>query len=138
MSAVRPDRRRTTCIAVALALALVGLAGCAPQTPDNDTWTGQAEQALTDTMAQVATAGLVLDLQRDDKVPHPYQQVVAQDAEEAAGLTMESFGSVQPPPGRDDAYRDVTSVLSDASDLLAQVRIAVVREDVDRYAALRR
>jgi hypothetical protein len=89
-------------------------------------------------LAQVATARLLLGLHDDDRVPYKYQQVVAQDAEEAAGMTMESFGSVQPPPGHDSAYRDVTAVLSDASGLLAQVRIAVVREEVARYAALRR
>jgi hypothetical protein len=45
---------------------------------------------------------------------------------------------VQPPEGVDDRYKQVTSLLSDASDLAAETRIAIVREDTTEYPTLLR
>jgi hypothetical protein len=78
----------------------------------------------------------MLRQQRDGKAWQNYQQVIALDSEEAAGRTAESFSSIQPPPGDDRQYRRVTTLLSDASDLVADVRIAVVREDTASYSGL--
>jgi hypothetical protein len=58
------------------------------------------------------------------------------DAERNAGTTTARFTAVQPEPADDDAYRHVSTVLSDAGDLLAEVRIAVVRRDERSYAGL--
>jgi hypothetical protein len=78
----------------------------------------------------------VLRLQRQDKIPQNYQQVVVLDSEETAGATTESFTSVQPPAQDDEMYHRVTTTLSDASDVISDVRIAVVREDTDTYPSL--
>jgi hypothetical protein len=72
----------------------------------------------------------------ENKVPGKYQQIIAQDSETAAGQTMERFGGEQPVPGDDETYKRVTGLMSDASDLLAEVRIAVVRRDEDAYPGL--
>ncbi len=109
---------------------------CAPQSPDHTSWTDQARQALEDTASEVATVTLLLRLEHENKVPGKYQQVVAQDSESAVGATMAKFGGEQPEPRDDATYQRVTSLMSDASDLLSDVRIAIVRRDSDRYPRL--
>lgn len=117
-------------------LAVLLATACAPQSPDHTSWTDQGRQALEDTASQVATVTLLLRLERQGKVPGKYQQVVAQDSESAVGATMARFGGEQPVPRDDPAYRRVTGLMSDASDLLSEVRIAVVRRDDDQYPRL--
>ena len=117
-------------------LLLATVIGCAPQSPDHSSWTDQAHQALEDVASEVSTVTLLLRLEGDGKVPGKYQQVVAQDSESAVGATMEKFGGEQPEPRDDDEYRHVTSVMSDASDLLSDVRIAIVRRDTAEYPDL--
>jgi hypothetical protein len=91
---------------------------------------------LEDVASEVATVTLLLRLERDGKVPGKYQQVVAQDSESAVGATMQRFGGEQPEPRDDAAYRHVTTVMSDASDVLSDVRIAIVRRDTAAYPDL--
>jgi hypothetical protein len=111
---------------------------CAPKSPDAAVWTDQARHALTDVRSEVDTLELVLRQQRSDKLPQNYQQVVAIDSEESIGTTASSFSSVQPPVGVDSRYKHVTTLLSDASDLAAETRIAIVREDTTEYPELLR
>jgi hypothetical protein len=119
-----------------LGTTLVVLTACAPQAPDHSSWTDQARTALEDTASEVATVGLLLRLEEQGKVPGKYQQVVAQDSESAVGATLAKFGGEQPVPRDDATYRRVTGLMSDASDLLSEVRIAVVRRDSVQYAEL--
>lgn len=121
---------------VAAALAAAVLTGCAPRSPDHSSWTDQAHLALEDTSSEVATVALLLRLEQQRKVPGKYQQVVAMDSEAAVGATMAKFGGEQPEPRDDAEYKRVTSLMSDASDLLAEVRIAIVRRDEDAYPDL--
>ncbi len=130
----RPGMRRSTAVWVA-AVVLAG-SGCAPQSPDHSSWVDQADQSLKDVTSEVATVTLLLELEAQGKVPGKYQQVVAQDSESAVGATMARFGGEQPPPADDASYREVTGAMSDASDLLAEVRIAIVRRDTAAYPRL--
>ena len=125
----------------ALVVACIGVtlaAGCAPQSPDHSSWTDQARQSLKDVSSQVATVTLLLQLERERKVPGKYQQVVAQDSESAVGAAQQKIGGEQPEPRDDPEYKRITSLISDASDLLSQVRIAVVRRDEGTYPDLLR
>jgi hypothetical protein len=135
-----PNRRRPAFqVGAVLPGAVLILAigsGCAPQSPDHSSWTDQAHQSLEDAGSEVATVALLLRVQQDDGVFQKYQQVVARDSESAVGTTLERFGGEQPPPADDEEYHRVTGLLSDASDLLSQVRIAVVRADTARYPDL--
>jgi hypothetical protein len=129
--AVRP---RVLVLALLLAMGI----GCAPKSPDARVWTDQARHAVTDAQGEVATAQLVLRQQQEDRLPQNYQQIVLIDSEESVGTTAESFSSVQPPPGTDATYENVTAALSDASDVVAATRIAVVRDDTAAYSKLLR
>lgn len=130
LSRVRPA------VLAAVGLLLVLTPGCAPQAPDHTSWTDQARQSLGDTASEVATVTLLLRLAREGKVFGKYQQVVAQDSEKAIGKTMDAFSGEQPEPGDDKTYSRVTGLMSDASDLVAQVRIAIVRRDTASYPDL--
>lgn len=123
--------------AVGAVAAVLALTACAPQSPDRSSWTDQAHTAVEDVASEVATVQLLLRLVGEGKVPGKYQQVVSQDSETAVGETLASFGGEQPPPADDDLYRRTTGALSDASDLLADVRIALVRRDTGAYPAMR-
>lgn len=130
---------RATLVASVIALVLgTTVAGCAPRTPDDESWTDQALQALDDVGSEVATMELALRLEQRDRTWDDYTQTVALDSEEAAGKVTSGFSSAQPPPRDDTEYRKVTTALSDAADLLAEVRIAVVREDRGAYPGLLR
>ena len=122
-------------LATVVSVALL-LNGCAPASPDHRDWNDQAAQALSDAVSDVSTVHLVLRLERRGDLAQNYQQTVVLDSEEKVGLAAQKLGGLQPPVRDDAAYRRVTSALSDASDLLAQVRIAVVREETGRYDGL--
>jgi hypothetical protein len=81
---------------------------------------------------------LLLRLVREDRMFGKYQQIVALDSETNAGRTADHFSGEQPEPRDDATYSRVTTLLSDATDLLSQVRIALVRRDVREYPALAR
>lgn len=131
----RPTAVRVLATAVLLTSVL---AGCAPRTPDDESWTDQALQALDDVGSEVATMELSLRLDQRDRTWGEYTKTVAVGSEEAAGLVTEGFSSAQPPPADDGEYRRVTTALSAAADVLADVRIAVVRGDRAAYPGLLR
>lgn len=123
---------------IAISVVLLLATACAPQAPDHSSWIDQAHKALEDAGSEVATVALVLRLAERDDVPHKYQQVVAQESERNAGMTMDALGGEQPPAHDDATYTRVTGLLSDASDLVSQARIAIVREDTGEYPKLLR
>jgi hypothetical protein len=130
MSVVAGRPRRAlagSCVVAAL------LTGCAPQAPDHGSWRDQAHLSLEDVASNVATAGLLVGLAQDDRMFGKYQQIVALNAETNAGRTADHFSGEQPEPRDDPTYTRVTTVLSDATDLLSQVRIALVRRDRASY-----
>jgi hypothetical protein len=112
------------------------LNACAPQAPDHSSWRDQAHLSIEDVASNVSTMTLLLRLVRDDRMFGRYQQIVALNSETNAGRTADHFSAEQPEPGDDATYTRVTGVLSDATDLLSEVRIALVRRDTREYADL--
>jgi hypothetical protein len=114
------------------------VAACAPQSPDHSSWRDQAHLSIEDVASNVSTMSLTLRLAREDRIFGKYQQVVALNSETNAGRTADHFSAEQPEPRDDVTYRRVTGLLSDATDLLSRVRIALVRRDVAAYPELAR
>src|SRR3954452_10185225 len=140
VTAGRP-RGRSARIALAIPSCLfpvTALAACAPQAPDHSSWRDQAHLSIEDVGSNVSTMSLLLRLVRDGRMFGKYQQIVALDSETNAGRTTDHFSGEQPEPRDDPAYHQVTTVLSDAGDLLSEVRIALVRRDSSQYARLAR
>jgi hypothetical protein len=123
-------------VAGAATVAVLALTGCAPGTPDEDSWRGDATRAVGDVASAVQTASLGLTLARRDRVPHAYLQTVLVEAETNAGKSAEALSAVQPPAVERRRASDVSDELQTATDLLTATRIAVVDGDETRYADL--
>jgi hypothetical protein len=121
---------------LSLGVAFVVSPGGAPQRPGHGSWVDQAHTSLEAVGSDVATAQLLVRLAGQDRVMGNYQQIVALDNETAAGKVADHFSGEQPEPDDQATYKNVTTVLSDAADLLTTVRIAVVRRETSRYPAL--
>lgn len=72
-------------------------------------------------------ATVELALRHRDRLFQNYVQTVVLDAEEAADKAATRLEGVQPPDAELDRNDHVTTALDDATSLLTDVRIAVVR-----------
>jgi len=117
-------------VVVALALTvLVTVSGCRPSAPSESGWRSSAEQAVSDMVSEVATSRLTVDQALRDRLVGRYAVVVLTYSEEAAGKTADSVSALQPPPAARPGYDDLTGLLSDSTDAIAQARIAVAEGD---------
>ena len=123
-------------VATVAAVLLLALTGCAPGTPDEDSWRYDARRAVGDVVSAVQTARLVLTQSQEDRVHHAYLQTVLVDAERLGGLAAGTLSSVQPPDVEHRRSSDVGDKLEQATGLLTDARIAVVAHDTDEYADL--
>lgn len=112
-------------VAAACVLVAAATAGCAPGTPDEDSWRDDAVR-VTGTVGSAA-ATLELALRRRSDLYGTYLQTVAVDAEESADKAAARLEGVQPPEAELARNKDVTTALDDATSLITDVRIAVVR-----------
>jgi hypothetical protein len=129
-----PRARWISSVAIAVFLLCMG-AGCAPSTPDADSWRIDAQQAVSDAASAVHAAELALRLSQDSRVYDRYLQTVLVDAEEALGASGDAIGSKQPPEAERNRYDTVTGKIDDAASLASRTRIAVVDREEDSYGA---
>jgi hypothetical protein len=120
-------------LAVAMAAATVG---CAPGTPDGDSWRIDAQRAVSDASSAVRTAELALRQHSRGRVFDRYLQTVLVDAEKGVGKAGDAIASRQPPWEERERYDTVTAQVDEASSLVSTARIAVVDGETDRYDAL--
>ena len=112
------------------------LVGCAPGTPDEDSWRGDATRAVGDVAGAVQTAQLALAESQEDHLHHAYLQAVLVDAERNGGKAAQTLSAVQPPDVERRRSADVTDQLEQATGLLTDARIAVVAHDTAEYGDL--
>jgi hypothetical protein len=111
-------------VAAACGLVAAVTTGCAPGTPDDDSWRDDAVRVTGDVGSAVST--LELALRQRTNLFGTYLQTVAVDAEESAGKAAKRLEGVQPPAAEIDRNEDVSSTLDDATSLITDVRIAIV------------
>jgi hypothetical protein len=121
---------------VAAVVLLLALLGCAPSTPDDDAWRGDATRAVGDVTSAVQTAQLALSESQSGHLPHAYLQSVLVDAERTGGMAAQALSSVQPPPAERQRSSDVLDILDEATGLVTDARIAVVAGDSEQYDEL--
>ncbi|MBF4769894.1 hypothetical protein ISU10_19150 [Nocardioides agariphilus] len=121
---------------VAATVVAAALTGCAPGTPDEDSWRGDATRAVGDVASAVQTARIALEASQQDHLHHAYLQAVLVDAERTGGLAADALSSVQPPDIERRRSSDVDDQLEQATGLLQEARIAVVAHDTGEYADL--
>jgi hypothetical protein len=123
-------------LAILVAL-LLGLAGCVvPSSPDARDWRRSARQSVGDVASEVETARTTLRQLSADRFVGRYAIVLLVDAEEAAGQATDSVTTRQPPRVEQARYDEVSAALGDATDLLADARIAVTRGSKQDYPDL--
>jgi hypothetical protein len=123
-------------LAALVATLLLAVTGCAPGTPDEDSWRYDARRAVGDVVSSVQTARLVLTQSQEGRVHHAYLQNVLVDSERTGGLAAETLSSVQPPDVERQRSSDVNDQLEMATGLLTDARIAAVAHDTGEYAGL--
>ena len=128
--------RRLVGAVAALLLALSATSGCAPGTPDGDSWRIDAQRAVSDAYSGVRTAELALRLHGEGRIFERYLQTVLVDAEEGVGRAGNTIGSKQPPHAERKRYETVTGQIDEAASLVAIARIAVVDRETSRYDPL--
>jgi len=114
----------------AAAALLIGLAACAVPTVTDHALVSQASRSAGSMVSEVRTAHLAAKSQLEGDTWWRYTDVVVTDAESAASTIEDTFGSRQP-PSRDvePTYRKTVATLSEAADLVTDLRIAVRRHD---------
>ncbi|GAB3261196.1 hypothetical protein [Nocardioides dilutus] len=133
----RSARRPLPSLVVILAVGLATMvSGCAPGTPDGDSWRIDAQRAVSDAASAVHTAELALRLHDEGRVYGRYLQTVLVDAEEAVGIAGDAIARKQPPQTERERYGVVTGQIDEATSLVATTRIAVVDRESERYDAL--
>jgi len=145
-SGVRPrDRRKhykriiVTTRAKAIgtaAVLLLATVGCAPGTPDEDSWRADATRAVGDVASAVQTAQLALAQSEAGHLSHAYLQSVLVDAERTGGMAAQTLSSVQPPDGERQRSSEVLDTLDKATGLVTDARIAVDARESEQYAEL--
>ena len=126
---------RTAVVSGVLALALTG---CVPSEPSAADWRASTTQALEDTASEVQSVALVLDLQSHGRLPGRAARVAAVESEESLATAVEGVTTQQPPTGEARQDREVGELLSRASDLVRETRIALTAGDESSYVRLRR
>lgn len=92
---------------------------------------GKARTTAEGALSEVQTARLVAKTAARGNAFGPYTGQVLSDAEESLGGLASTFGSIQPPNERADEVRgDLGSIINDAEDHVADVRIAARRGEL--------
>ena len=117
--------------------ALLLATGCAPSEPSVEDWRSTARQALEDTVSEVESVALVLDLERRDRLLGRAARVAAVESETALATAEESVDTLQPPSGAERDDKAVSDLLARAGDLVRDARIAITAQDEGAYDDLR-
>jgi hypothetical protein len=123
---------------VVMVVALLALTGCVPASPDADTYEDKAVLTLGSALSEVATVQLTLEQLDKETIFRAAALTTLRYSEDNLGTAAKSFTELNPPPIDGRLYERCNSVLGDAEDLLAEVRIAVERGRVGQYLSLLR
>jgi hypothetical protein len=119
-------------------VALLALTGCVPASPDADTYEDKAVLTLGSALSEVATAQLTLEQLDKETSFRAAALTTLRYSEDNLGTAAKSFTELNPPPTDDRLYARCNSVLGDAEDLLAEVRITAERGRASQYPPLLR
>jgi hypothetical protein len=114
------------------------VAGCVGPARTFDVYEGKAENSVAQSLSAVRTAEAAIETAICDRSFASSVSITIQDASETIDGSQSAFASIQPPDQASDALRArVLPVLSDASDVVANARIAARRGDLSSLAQLR-
>ncbi|MCZ3387701.1 MAG: hypothetical protein LH645_00945 [Actinomycetia bacterium] len=115
---------------IATAVAALTLAGCVSAAPDDSSFEEKTSTTAAAAASEVATVRLTTQLLIEGHLQQNYAEVTISASEDALSSIAQTFSVVQPPDGAADQLRaQVEAILSDASDAVAEARIASRRDD---------
>jgi hypothetical protein len=117
--------------------AAVVLAGCVPAEPSAADWRSTAVQAIEDTVSEVESVALVLDLESGDRLPGRAARVAAVESEESLATAEQALSTQQPPADLREEDAKVSDLLGRATDLVREARIAITAGHESAYDGLR-
>ncbi|HET6560838.1 MAG TPA: hypothetical protein VFG72_03105 [Marmoricola sp.] len=120
----------------AAALLVIALASGCSTSPGVTDYRKQASLTLGTAVSEVATVRLVLSELADGDTFRPAALTQLRYSEETLGSAAQSFGSLNPPAPADPVHQKTSTLLGNAEELLATVRIAVHRRHTDAYPGL--
>ena len=101
------------------------------------TYEGKARTTAESALSQVQTARLIATTAARGSAFGRFTGLVLSDAEESLGGLRSTFGSIQPPDERADRVRDdLGTIIGDAEDHVADLRIATRRGELRSLAEL--
>jgi hypothetical protein len=114
-----------------LLVASCAVVGCVGPSRTADDFASKATNAAELVRSSVETTLLGLQAADENRATLPYLSRLVGDVEGDALAAQSAFASVQPPDGASDELRaELLGHVNDAVDALADVRIALRREDV--------
>ena len=117
--------------------ALLALTGCVPGEPSAADWRSTARQSLEDSVSEVESVALVLDLESGDRLPGRSARVAAVESEESLAKAEEALSTLQPPTDLRREDGEVSDLLGRATDLVREARIAITAGHESSYDGLR-
>jgi hypothetical protein len=127
--------RRPAVLAAAAVLAAT-VSGCTTASPHPSAYRERTKLAIGDAVSHVVTAEKVLQAADDDKILQPYAITTARASDATLSTVVGAYAELYPPKGLDTLHTKATTLLGDASDLVAEARIAVYRGDEAAYPGL--
>ena len=117
-------------MAAAVVVAGVILTGCGATARGSGGYQREAGAYAKAAGSAAATGAMAAKLWTYERGFSPYLDVLATGAEDDLSVTQGSFDAIQPPLPADDATRDeLDALLTEASDALSRLRIAIRRAD---------
>jgi hypothetical protein len=118
---------------------LLLLSACTGAVRSTGVYESKAGVTAETVLSAVETARLAVDAAQEHKATGRYLAQVLVEAEEDAGAAQGTFEAIQPPDRRADELRgQLGDLLGDATDTLAELRIAARRGDLDALPGLAR
>ena len=112
------------------------LSACVPASPDADTYDDKAAQTLGAAVSDVRTVQRLMETMYDGRMLRPTALAQMRYSEDALGTATTAFTELNPPPSRDRLNKQVSTLLGDAGDLVAEARIALERSEEESFPDL--
>lgn len=119
-----------------LLIVLLVFAGCGMQTPSPSAYQDQTESTISTALTSVATTRVTLSQLVKSGIQHSYAVVLIEDSGDALDAATTSYSTFDPPPSRDDLFREASTLLEESQDLVLRSRVAVNRDRASAYAGL--
>lgn len=118
-------------VALLLAALLLASGACVGPARTQESYREKAANSAEAMLSNVETAQLVTELSLGGNTFSRYLSLVLSESEVAADAIADAFATVQPPGGDDmDALRsDLNALLSEATTVLGELRVAAYRGD---------